>query len=90
LSDEIQDMRAQLLALRQFASAFYASILVARPGPVTACQQLAKDGGAAFEKIFETGGVPNASPELAQRSLQELELIWMDVELALRRRGYTA
>jgi hypothetical protein len=90
LSDETQDLRAQLLALRQFTTALYASILVVRPGPVFACQQLAKDGAAAFENIFETGGVPNTSPELMQRSLQELELIWMDVELALRRRGYTA
>jgi hypothetical protein len=89
LSDELLDIKAQLLALRQFAAAHYASILVMRPGPVSAVQSLARDGIAKFEQALEACAGPEASQELNRQSVHHLELIWNDVEQALRQRGYS-
>src|SRR4051812_2756987 len=80
VSDDMLEMRAQMLALRQFAVGHYASILVARPGPVTAALSLAQSSVAGFEKALAAGAVPDASGELVQASIHQLELIWNDVE----------
>lgn len=84
------DIRAQVLALRQFTVGLYASLLVMRPAPVSTAQALAKDSVAGFEQACAQGALADASPELVQQSINQLERTWNDVEQALRRRGYSA